>query len=192
MVETVSTNVQHAFFIAIILGTSATKGSIYAILVVDFALNILSAMKIVKFHKNISSELQTSKMIQEKQLELLTLVLTELIEVLTPLVYISSLLIALYGPNSAILGNYGNDYWQYKKIEHLDHILFSALELFLIDLFSCVLGGVILWKLCSVNVLQEICKHLQAYWTFLSARLATALSTVSILFSYDRLICAST
>ena len=106
------------------------------------------------------------------------MILIEIIEIFTPLVYITSLLMALYGPNSSILGNYGNDYWQYKKIENLDHILFSVLELFIIDVFSCVLGGVILWKLCYINILQEAVKQLNTYWTLLSTRLAAALNIV--------------
>ena len=102
-------------------------------------------------------------MISEKLNELLSLTLIELIEILTPLVYISSLLIAYYGPNSAILGNYGNDYWQYKKVENVVDRLRNNGIFFVIDALRGVIFGLFLWRFCRLNMFKRHCDNIRQY-----------------------------
>ena len=91
-------------------------------------------------------------------MDVLTLTLVELIEVLVPLAYICVTVIAFTGPNYEIIGNIGSSVWQFRKIENLDHVLFVAIEMFIIDLMSFIFAGVMLWKYCSIRVLNVLVK----------------------------------
>lgn len=103
-----------------------------------------------------------------------------IIEFIVPVVYIVSLVVALYGPNSSILGNYGNGYWTFRRIESLDKYVFTAIEMFLFDCASFIVGGLILWKYCSISFFQEICLQMKTNWIFIAITVAKAVNVVLI------------
>ena len=185
-----STNVEHSFYISVALGTTATNMSAYVILAVDFTLNICSAIKIVKMHRKVKSQsMNNSKMAEIINDQLVELSLIEIIELLSPLVYISTLVVALYGPNSTILGNYGNGYWTFEAIENVEKFLIIASKLVLIDVFSGIIGGFILWYYCSINFLREVCRQIKHFWALITALLMADVNMVrylrsSISYSY--------
>ena len=111
--------------------------------------------------------------------EIAELSLIEIIEFLIPLIYISTLVVALYGPNSTILGNYGNGYWSFKPITNVEKFLLAAAKMFLIDFLSAVIGGVLLWYYCSINFLREVCRRIQCFWLLLTALLMATVNGVS-------------
>ena len=177
--ELIRTNVEHTFYISVALATTATNMSTYVILAVDFSLNILSAIKIVKIHRKIKpTSVSNSKMDDILNTELVELSLIEIIELLAPSVYISTLVVALYGPNSTILGNYGNGYWTFEAIEHVEKFLCVASKLVLIDFLSGIIGGLILWKYCSINFLREVCSQMQRFWVLITAMLMFTVNMV--------------
>ena len=47
-------------------------------------------------------------------------ILNEIVEVMAPVVFISSYTIAYHGPNKDILGNVGCKIWNYQKVEDLE------------------------------------------------------------------------
>ena len=112
------------------------------------------------------------------------LALVEIIEFAVPMNYIVMLVIAMYGPNSSILGNYGNGYWQFKAIESLDKYLLAAFEMFIVDCCSFLVGSFILWRFCSINFLREVCHQMKKHWFLISLAMATNLLSVSILNDY--------
>ena len=105
--------------------------------------------------------------------------LVEIIEFLIPLIYISTLVVALYGPNSTILGNYGNGYWSFKAITSVEKFLLAATKMFLIDFLSAVIGGILLWYYCSINFLREVCRQIQCFWLLIAALLMATVNMVS-------------
>ena len=179
VVEIIRTNVGHGLRLSVSLGTFATKMTGYIILSIDFAMNIWNSIKIVKLRKNIDpGSIADRKMLEAQKLALLELALIEIIEFIVPLSYVVSLVIALYGPNSSILGNYGNGYWTFRPIENLNKHLFAALEMFIIDCCSFVIGCIILWKFCSINFLMEACQQIKSYWFLIAVTLAQSLNIV--------------
>ena len=177
--ELIRTNVEHTFYISVALATTATNMSAYVILAVDFSLNIWSAIKIVKIHRKIKpTSIINSNIGDSINAELVELSLIEIIELLAPSVYISTLVVALYGPNSTILGNYGNGYWTFEAIDHVEKFLCVASKLVLIDFLSGIIGGLILWKYCSINFLREVCRQMQRFWVLITAMLMSTVNMV--------------
>ena len=179
VVQLIVRNVSHSLMISVSLGTFVTKFTGYVILLTDFALNIWNAIGIVHIHRKIDQISNTEKkLVETKQSAHLELVLIEIIEFIVPLVYIVSLVIALYGPNSNILGNYGNGYWTFEEIENVAKSLIVASKLVLIDLFSGIIGGLILWYYCSINFLMEVCRQIKRFWALITALLMADVNMV--------------
>ena len=177
----INMNVRHAMYISIQLSTSASLTTGYCILGVEFLINMWCAFKIVRLHRKIMS-LKSIEMLQEiegKKTELLTLVLIELIEILVPLAYTFVTVLAYHGPNAKILGNIGSSMWQFQKIKNIDHLLFTAIEIFVVDFTCALFTGMVLWKFCSINFLREIYQAICKYGYFTSLQLSTALLSVS-------------
>ena len=180
IVELISTNVQHAFYVSIALATTATQTSAFVILAIDFAINIWSVIKIIKLHRKIKpGSALNSETENEKYSEILELALIELIEVLVPLVYISTFFVAYIGPNSTTLGNYGNGYWNFQPIQNVGKFVLAAGEMFCIDFLSGVAASILMWKFCSINFLKEVCHQIKVYGPLITISLATFLNTVS-------------
>ena len=116
----------HSMYLTILVGSIATNLTTAVILSLDFLINIYIIIKIISRKKNNLRDL-------EESIELLQdLVVNELIEFLVPLVYTASFAVAYYGPNSNLIGNIGNDYWQYQAVEDISHTV-SHISLFFSD-----------------------------------------------------------
>ena len=125
LINLVAVNVGHTFYVSVALGTFSTELTGYVILSIDFASNIYNAIRILRLNAKINSKsTNNSELLEEKHAALTDLALVEIIELIVPVVYITTLIVALYGPNSSILGNYGNGYWTFRKIESLDKYIF--------------------------------------------------------------------
>ena len=178
-----SINVNHAMYISVMLGTSSTQETAYCILGIDFLLNILSSLKIVRLCQKIKPVLNTTtknKKEKEKDLELLTLTLVEIIEILVPLAYTVVTVIAYNGPNVEIIGNMGRSIWQFEEIENVDHLVFVASEMFVVDFLSAIFAGLFLWKFCSINFLGEIYYVMCSYWNCIALEVSHQLIAVSL------------
>ena len=180
LINLIGMNVGHTFYVSVALGTFATEFTGYIVLSIDFATNIYNAIRISRLYAKINSKsMNNAKSSEEKRIALTDLALVEIIEFIVPLVYIITLIVALFGPNSSILGNYGNGYWTYRKIESLDKYVFTAIEMFAFDFCSFIVTGLILWKYCSVNFFLEICKQMKTSWLLIAITLAKSVNTVS-------------
>ena len=111
------------------------------------------------------------------------LVLCEILEVLVPLVYLSTFLIAYYGPNANILGNIRNEYWHYHAIDDVGRLMATVLQMFFIDLSSIVIGGLFLWKFCGINLINRCCKTIESYWKIISVKVASETAKVRIVLN---------
>ena len=61
---------------------------------------------------------------------------------------------ASYGPNSGLIGNIGNAYWHYEKLEDITETLKNMMYLFLVDFSSTIVSAIILWLSCGINLFR--------------------------------------
>jgi len=172
LTATVAVNIVHAFFVAMMLANSSTEITSYAILAVEFILNLYASYQIIKLHRKTVSKdcLETEAILIEKKEETVQLCAIETVEFLVPLVYTITFLIAYYGPNATIIGNIRNSYWQYSEVEDVGHFVAELIKMFFVDLASLVISGIIFWKVASLNFLQEGYKMMDLYWPLISVK----------------------
>ena len=116
----------------------------------------------------------------EVQIELLqVLSLTELLEYIAPLSFLSVLVAAYYGPNAELLGSIGSSLWHYQKVEDIYQTLGNILIMFASDLLSLVISSIILWMVCRINLLKAMFALLQEFGFVIFAGLAVYLASVS-------------
>ena len=182
VVELVKTNMNYASSISMALATFATKETGYVILSVDFVMNIWTTITIVRNHKKINPKLVSKdELTKNLQRSLSELALVEIIEFVVPMIYVVTLVIAMYGPNASLFGNYGNGYWDFRPIQSLDKHLLAAFEMFSVDCCSFVLGSFILWMSCSINFSRKICQQMQKYWLFIALSMTQGIVSVCII-----------
>ena len=174
-------NAFNALYVAIHLGHTTTQVTSILILAFDFILNIYSCRKIVKLYRSTSASdiLSRKRHLKKKEYLLSKLILIELMEVLVPLLYVVTVLIAYYGPNAEILGNIKNDYWQYESIADIWKVVQTVLVMFAIDGCSAVIVGIILWRVCSICILIEARKSIAYSWPIIVVNIANYLNHVS-------------
>ena len=172
----------NSLYVAIKLGQTATPLTSTFILSIDFLLNIHSGFKIINLHRSTTTiDIPNGiRNLKEKDYHLLKLILIEMMEVLVPLAYVITVLIAYYGPNSEILGNIRNDYWQYKSIDDIFKLVQVVLVMFIIDGSSAILVGCMLWKVCSIHFLRETRKLIGTSWPIIAVNIANYLNYVSL------------
>ena len=122
--------------------------------------------------------------LKEKQEEtIVMLALTEILEILVPLAYTMTFVIAYFGPNAEILGNIRNDYWQYHEVKYPTKILFTIFQMFCFDTASAIIGGMLLWNFSNVNLWKEFNKVLTSFWPLIALRIAQITSKVKLRLS---------
>ena len=175
----ITMNVYFSMFVAIVIGSIATPLTSYSILGVDFILNMLSCINIIRIHRRIDPEHSNSKNLEvRKRNETTILALTEIVEVLVPMLYLSTFLIAYYGPNALILGGIKNSYWNFEAVEDLETLIEGIGLMFLFDIIFGIVSVVILWKFTKLNMMREYCMALKKFWPIMTLRLATNTSKV--------------
>ena len=81
---------------------------------IDFLINFYFVIKAFITKRNPTKE-NVAKLMQSVQI----LVIGESIEIIVPLAYLLCFIAAFYGPNSDILGNVKNGYWQYNSVDDI-------------------------------------------------------------------------
>ena len=175
----ITINIYYSLFIAILMGSSATPTTSFCILLLDFVLNLVGCIKIIRISRKISQEDAISNGMQDKKNEEVTLLaLTELTEILVPLSYITTFLIAFYGPNSYILGGIRNSYWTFIAVKDVYDVLSGTSLMFLFDCCFGLISGLMLVKFAKLNMLKEYGKLLNEYWLLITIRLANVTTRV--------------
>ena len=178
----ITMNVYISMFVAIALGSIATPLTSYSILGVDFLLNFLGCINIIRIHRRIDPEHSNSKNLEaQKRNEVTILALTEIVEILVPMLYLSTFMIAYYGPNALILGGIKNSYWNFEAVEDLESLIKGNGLIFVFDIIFGIVSGVILWKFAKLNMIQEYCIALKKFWPIITLRLAANTAKVMYL-----------
>ena len=178
----IGVNTFHAVYVAVKIGHTATQITSYLILAIDFILNLYSCHGIIALHRSIVPRNLTNNSLTVREINrrLLKLVLIEILEVMIPISYIATVLIAYYGPNAELLGNIRSDYWQYTPIEDIGNVVSAVLSMFTIDLCSAIIAGIVLYKICLINFLRQACAAMKTYWPVIAVNLANYINYVSI------------
>ena len=171
-----------SFWLVIMLGTTATEYTSACILGVNSLINTGLCIKTIHFFRLTCNELKASKEDQNMKVckETLTeLIINEVIEIFVPFAFVITYTISYYGPNAAILGNIGNDYWHFKKVESIIPLIRSALIICLIDFLSTLISAFLLWKYCQINLLREVSAVFKKYGFILAIHAAANVNKVS-------------
>ena len=168
---TVTVNSRYALHVAITIGSKATTFTSCCILFVDFIFNLHSAYKIHRLQNKVEPDhLENQKRLIKKKEELRKLCLIEIIEIVVPIAYIITFLIAYYGPNAELFKNMMD--------KDVGKLVITVFWMFLIDSSSGVFGGIIL-STTNINLLREGCGVLRSYGPIITLQIATILYIVS-------------
>ena len=115
------------------------------------------------------------KLITDKKNAVLTLLLDELGEGLVPLAYAIGFSMAYYGPNTELIGNVGNSYWYFSRVDDVNWHFLVLLGLFAIDIICLFLNSSIIWIFSNVNMFNEFCDAMEKYWYIMALKLANNL-----------------
>ena len=99
------------------------------------------------------------------------LILAELIEGLTPIIYGTGMALAFYGPNSRLFCDVKNNYWS-NDIENIGPVFVTMSILFGVDILSVLTNSFFLWKVLNVNMLSKCNRVLNRYGLFVAVNAA--------------------
>ena len=131
-------------------------------------------------HRKIDPQHPTAKYLEMQKMDEVTmLALTEVVEVLAPILYMITFLIAFYGPNALILGGIKNSYWNFNGVEDLGMVMSGVGTMFFFDILFGLISSLLLSKFASLNMLKEYCKALKQFWPVITLRLAAQSAKVN-------------
>ena len=168
----------YAFYIAIRL-VGAEQDTVCCFVVLDTVHHLSMMYEIIKEDKKVANDIIAHNNLAKATIAV-KLLLAELIEGITPMVYGICVAIAYYGPNSRILGNIGCSYWSYKKIEDISILFGTMLLLFSVDILSVLINSVCLRKIANMNMIQNFYQVLRKYWFYMAIKLAYYMSSMFV------------
>ena len=152
IIATHYTNSRHATLLATIVGSYIPAESASVLFAFDVIMNLYTCLSIAwNSKKNRNTEKQIA-LTQE-------LAINELVEIIVPVTYLLCFLAAYYGPNAKVIGNIGNDYWQYEIEDNIIRVVTTVFIYFVVDLLCSIFCVFILWKFCRISLLH-VCASL--------------------------------
>ena len=109
------------------------------------------------------------------------LILNERCEIVVPLLYILTFLMAYFGPNAELIGNVKLTIWQYQAVKDINKFLQNVFFLFAIDLIGGVVNGLLLWTTCQINCLKTLKNMQKEFWHIMGIQEALLFASVKII-----------
>ena len=143
--------------VVVFISTVAYQKITACFIAVDFVMNSILTWKTIKEqHKRVGVMDIISGRAQDMTDQLLTnLIINESMELLVPLMYVASVAVAFYGPNSVNLGNIGLSYWHFENINDIWVYLSGALEMAFADFCLSIVSPFLVWKFTRINVFKK-------------------------------------
>ena len=185
-----SMNATFAFFVAQTISASEFQLVGYGLVAVDLLLNFFSIYKIVNMSRRVTpteNENDEKKRKLEVQEEVFKLIGTELIEILVPIIFIISFILAYEGKNANVIGGVKGSFWHYKAVDDIANFSFNLMVMFMIDIFCCIVSACLLWKFSSINVLVEVYKLMEMFWKYMTILIGGMITMVSCLLSANKI-----
>ena len=169
---------RHIMFLSIEVGSITTDLVSYSILALDFFINIVDCILTIYYFKRKDN----SKKNRTRQVKaVLALIINESVEILMPIAYVVTLLMAYYGPNAEILGNIKNSEWQYTAIEDIGSSMKWIALLFSVDIVSAMICSGLIYRFCRINILRMYLQLQNELWYILAIGEAYILTEVGII-----------
>ena len=168
-------NAEYSFFISARLPAVETV-TVCFIIAIDFVLQLYLTYNIVQVHNHVTDYGIEDRSVGQQKI-VTKLVLAEVTEGLTPIIYALGFALAYYGPNGSILGSVRNSYWGYEKVDDVGYLFLMMLLLFGVDVFSVFVNYLILSKLTNVKLFQELCRIMKKFWLLVAVKFATKMCT---------------
>ena len=147
----------HTVTLSTLLGSDILSTTAYVVMIVECVPNLVSTFNIIR----------AQKCKDENKNALKCLTMKEFLEVLIPAAYSISFLIAYFGPNSEILGEVKNDYWQYEKVTNVFSKLKKIGLLFTVDAIRAMCIFLVLRLVCNFNMyifVQSLLRNYTSLW----------------------------
>ena len=109
------------------------------------------------------------------------LVLAERVDIVVPLLYISTFVMAYYGPNGELIGNVKLTLWQYQAVTDINKFLKNIFFLFAIDFTGAVVNALLLWIICKLNFLMTLKNIQKEFWHIMGVQETSLFGTVRMM-----------
>ena len=166
---TIIASTGYSFFIAIRL-VGAEFSTICCMLGIDAILHFRVTYKIVREFRKVNVEGIETLNIQTS-INISRLILGELIEGLTPIIYGICMASAYYGPNVFLFANIGNNYWS-TEVNDIGPLFATMSILFGIDTLNVLINSILVWEFVNVSMLPEFARVLNRHWYPMAVSLA--------------------
>ena len=106
--------------------------------------------------------------------------------------YLLLIIMAFFGPNAELLGNIKLQIWQFQQpILDINAYILRVSLLMLVDLFSLLVNGILIWRICKVNTFRVFKKSFWYLFAVAEAYVILEVNIQSILFmsSVNEFIC---
>ena len=163
----------YGFFFAIRLA-GATSLTVFCVLAIDFFLHSRITYKLIKENKKVNHEVSQNGG-RKKYTNVTMLILAELMEGFTPMIYAICMAMAYYGVNAELFINIRSTFWG-RPIENINKIFITMGILFAVDTVSVIVNSTTLWKVMNVNMVREFAEVLGKYWYFIVIKQAYQMS----------------
>ena len=169
-------NLYHAFWVSIIITSRVSSTTEYLILAADFIINVYSTFKILRLQRktSLADQAQRKSIKLTKMKETYELFGIEMIEALTPIVFMTTFLIAYHGPNAEKIGGVKMNLWQHTPMEDLPGFSKDLISMFFVELTASIISGILLWKFSSTNYAKEGYKLLKVFLPIMSIAMGGA------------------
>ena len=97
--------------------------------------------------------------------------------------YVMLIIMAYFGPNAEVLGNVKLKIWQFQRpISDIYSCILKVSLLMAVDLLTLVINGILIWKICSISILQILKRLQKEYWVYFAVAEAYVLMEVKSYF----------
>lgn len=162
----ITVNSCYAIFAAVRL-VAAESATVFCFVAIDLFRHLKITYGIINEYRKIDYVEKNGRQAGQG-IKITGLLLAEIIEGVTPVVYAICMAMAYFGPNAYIFSNVRNNYWS-QEIEDIMPTFLTMFFLFAFDLLNALINLIFLWKLTKLNVLQAFCRVIDQYWFFIAA-----------------------
>ena len=160
----------------IIITSRVSSTTEYLILAADFIIKVYNTFKILRLQRktSVADQAQRKSIKLTKMKETYELVRIEMIEALSPIVFMTTFLIAYHGPNAEKIGGAKMKLWQHTPMEDLPGFSKDLITMFFVELMASIISGILLWKFSSINYAKEGYKMLKVFLPIMSVAMGGA------------------
>lgn len=154
--------------------SNLNESTVYGTLSVELTLHLISCYQIIKLSNKVGvDDLPTAKETKafERKVKTQSLVTSEFIEGIVPIVLAIVSTMVFFGPNATLIKDVGNNYFGGIPMDTVTPYYFGLFQMFVFDIIAMILSGVSLKYLCRINLLQEFCNVMKDNWKIFAVKL---------------------